>query len=71
MYFLRSLKITSLFFQLEVVYNHEYKLHFDYRRFLYNRSLLSNLSVIIRILVRKVAISPVRCRLQDTLEQPF
>ena len=30
-----------MFFQFEVVYNHDYKLRFDYHRFLYNLSPMS------------------------------
>lgn len=49
MYFFGSIKITSLFFQPEVVYNHDYKLHFVYCRFLCNCSLLNaDLSVNIK-----------------------
>ena len=64
------------FFQLEVVYNHDYKLRFNYRRFLSNCSLLSaDLSVNIKISIRKEAISPIGCRLQyilrHTTEQPI
>ena len=56
------------FFQLEVGYNHDYKLRFNYRRFLSNCSLLSaDLSVNIKISVTKEAISPIRCRLQHIL----
>lgn len=70
MYFFRSIKITSLFFQPEVVHNHDYKLHFVYCRFLCNCSLLNaDLSVNIKNSGKKR--SDLTRLLQDSFEQPF
>ena len=64
--------LVSLSFQLENVYNLNYKLHFNCRRFLYYRSLLSaDISVNMKTSALEEAISSlrvIRCRLQHIEE---